>query len=34
MLSGVGLEPTPSFGDQNVRSHCVLGRYLTLSLAP
>ena len=34
ILSGVGFEPTPPFGDQNARSHCILGRYLTLSLAP
>ena len=33
-LSGVGFEPTPPFGDQNARSHCILGRYLPLSLAP
>ena len=26
ILSGVGLELTPPFGDQNARSHCVLGR--------
>ena len=25
-LSEVGFEPTPPFGDQNARSHCVLGR--------
>ena len=34
-LSGVGFEPTPPFGDQNARSHCLMGRYIvTLSLAP
>ena len=30
-LSGVGFEPTPPLGDQKSR---ILGRYLTLSLAP
>ena len=29
-LSGVGFEPTPPFGDQNTRSHCVMGRYCNL----
>ena len=29
-MSGVGFEPTPPFGDQNARSHCVMGRYLNL----
>ena len=26
-MSGVGFEPTPPFGDQNARSHCLMGRY-------
>ena len=26
-LSGVGFEPTPPFGDQNARAHCVMGRH-------
>ena len=34
ILSGVGFEPTRPFGGQDACSHCVLGRYLTLSLAP
>ena len=34
-MSGVGFEPTPPFGDQNARSHCLMGRdIITLSLAP
>ena len=26
-MSGVGFEPTPPFGDQNARSHCLMGGY-------
>ena len=30
MLSGVGFEPTPPFGDQNARPHFLMGRYNNL----
>ena len=30
IMSGVGFEPTPPFGDQNAQSHCVMGRYHNL----
>ena len=26
-MSGVGFEPTPPFGDQNARSHCLMEGY-------
>ena len=30
LLSGVGFEPTPPFGDQNARPHFVIGRFYDL----